>query len=614
MQKIIKNTIMKKKLLFFGLTALCFGQIQSQVLTGTFVGRYTTGLYDVGATEIAAYDPTSKKIFSVNGSTGKVDVIDFSNPAAPVLLTTIDLSSYGAGANSIAVHNGVVACAVEATVKQNTGKVVFFNTSGIHLKTVDAGALPDMITFSPDGKLVITANEGEPSADYTNDPEGSITIVDISTGVANAVATQIDFKAYIGTESVLKGQGIRIFGPGANAAQDIEPEYVTVSADSKTAWVVCQENNAMVQLNLTTKTIENIKALGFKDHSIKGNGLDASDKNSNTINITTYPIKGMYMPDGLSNVKFNGKTYILSANEGDAREYTANADVSKQIKEEVTISTLTLDPTIFPNAATLKMDANLGRLTVTKTMGDTDSDGDYDALYSFGGRSFSIWDSTMTQVYDSGDQIEQYIASNYAPYFGVSSTNNTKQNRSDNKGPEPESVITGTIGANTYAFVGLERFGGIMVYDVTNPMSVTFVSYMTSRDFLTKPGINTAGGDLAPEGLLFISAANSPTGKPYVLSSNETSGSIAVYELAGSIVTSEEEMLAIQSAKFNVYPNPNNGDVVYFNKIVSGKIYNSTGQIVSDFLNARELNVQHLNSGLYFITTDTNENIKFIIK
>ena len=153
-----------------------------------------------------------------------------------------------------------------------------------------------------------------------------------------------------------------------------------------------------------------------------------------------------------------------------------------------------------------------------------------------------------------------------------------------------------------------------MVYDVTNPMNVSFVSYMTSRDFLTKPGANTAGGDLAPEGLVFISAANSPTGKPYILASNEASGSIAVFELSGAVVTSAEEITSLNAVKLNVYPNPSNGGTVQFNKNVSGKVYTTTGLLVATFTNTNELNVNNLQSGLYIISSDNNENVKLIIE
>lgn len=604
---------MNKKLLVLGSIFLSGISLNAQVLSGTFVGRYATGIFDKGATEIAAYDPSSKKIFSVNGSTGKVDVIDFSNPAAPSLVSTIDLAPYGIAANSVSIYGGILACAVEATVKQDNGKVVFFNTAGDHLKTVDVGALPDMITYTPDGKTLIVCNEGEPTSDYATDPVGSISIIDISAGVSSATVTNLTFNAYNGKEDSLRALGIRIFGPGASAAQDFEPEYATVSADSKSAWVVLQENNAMVLVDLVTKTIKEIKPLGFKDHSVSGKGLDASDRNSSTINIATHPIKGMYMPDGLSSIKYNGKTYILSANEGDARDYGTNADVSKQMVEEITVKSLTLDATAFPTAATLKTDAVLGRLNVTKTMGDTDKDGDYDALYAFGARSFSIWDSSMTLIYDSGDQMEQYIAANYPSSFNVSSTNNTKQNRSDNKGPEPEAVITATFAGKTYAFVGLERFGGVMVYDVTNPMNVVFETYFTSRDFSTTPGANTAGGDLAPEGLLYISATNSPTGKPYLLSSNETSGSIAVYELAGSVVTSDEE-LNIGQSEFKVYPNPNSSGILNFNQTATGKMFNVNGSVVSLFQNTQQVNIQHLSPGFYILKNDKGESVKVIVQ
>ena len=600
---------MRNRLLLF-LSFVCLGvtSIFAQSLTGNFVGRFSTDLFDAGATEIATYDPASKKIFSVNGATGKVDVIDFSNPAAPTLLTSITLSTYGKSANSVSSFNGVIACAVEDSVKQNNGKVVFFDAVGNHLKTVTVGALPDMLTFTPDGTKVLVANEGEPNADYSIDPEGSVSVIDVSNGIANATVGTINFNAHNGQEAGLKAQGIRIFGPNANTSKDMEPEYITVSKDSKTAWVVCQENNAVVIVNLENNSISDVKPLGFKNYNTTGNGIDASDKNSGTINIANWPVYGMFMPDGLANMRFNNQTYILSANEGDVREYGTFAE-AKRVKD------LSLDANTFPDATSLKTDNNLGRLNVSSVDGDLDSDGDFDVLYSYGARSFSIWDSSMSLIYDSGDDMEQYMAMNYPNQFNYSNTNNTLKNRSDDKGPEPESVITVTLGDSTYAFVGLERIGGVMVYNVTNPNNVSLVTYFTSRDFGVVPGANTAGGDLGPEGLLYISANDSPDGKHYILTSNEISGSIAVYQLDGSAVTSVyETRKGTESAVLKVFPNPATQGVAKLNKVVSGVLYNCTGKAVKKFRNATEITTSDLNSGIYFLQTLQGETTKLVIR
>ena len=250
--------------------------------------------------------------------------------------------------------------------------------------------------------------------------------------------------------------------------------------------------------------------------------LDASDRDT-AINIRNWSIFGMYQPDAIASYTANNQTYYITANEGDAREYG-------DYVEGVRIKDLNLDPTAFPDAADLKTDPKLGRLLVTTERGDTDGDGDYDQLYTFGGRSFSIWNNQGQLVYDSGDDFERITAEQFPEYFNASNSNNTFDNRSDDKGPEPEGVVTGIINGRTYAFIGLERIGGVMVYDVTDPMSPTFVQYINNRDF-TVATDSAAAKDLGPEGLAFISAQDSPNGKPLLVVANEVSGSTTFYQI-----------------------------------------------------------------------------------
>ena len=86
-----------------------------------------------------------------------------------------------------------------------------------------------------------------------------------------------DFKACIDKEDELRAEGVRIFWPGPNAPQDLEPEYITVSDDSRTAWVARQEKNALPVVDIKCAQVTDIPPLGFKDHSLLGNELDASD-------------------------------------------------------------------------------------------------------------------------------------------------------------------------------------------------------------------------------------------------------------------------------------------------------------------------------------------------
>jgi Ca2+-binding RTX toxin-like protein len=484
------------------------------------VSLSSLGTYTGSGAEIPAFDPLTQRTYVVAG-TSTLEVLDSSNPANPTLFGTIDVSQFGI-ANSVAVKNGIVAVAVESFNKQAPGTVAFYDLDGNFLNAVTVGSLPDMLTFTPDGKKILVANEGEPNSyNQANsvDPEGSVGIIDISNGVLNLNQSNVtiaDFTAFNSQKDALISSGVRIFGPNATVAQDIEPEYITISKDSKTAWITLQENNAIATLDIESGQITEIKPLGYKNHNLAGNGLDASDRdgpnNTGKINIQNWPVLGMYQPDAIASFTVNGQTYLITANEGDARDYTG-------FSEERRVGSLNLDPTAFPNAAALKNNAALGRLNVTSTLGDTDGDGDYDRLYAYGARSFSIWDAQGNLVYDSGDKLEQITAAQVPEIFNSDGTSASFDTRSDNKGPEPEGVVTGVIAGRTYAFIGLERTSGVIVYDVTNPTSPTFVQLITTP------------GDIAPEGLTFISAQESPTGKPLLVVSNEVSKTTTTYEI-----------------------------------------------------------------------------------
>ena len=485
------------------------------------LGTYSTGIYNQGASEIVAYDAPTRRLFTVNGATSKIDVLSIAVPSAPILLFSIDLAAYGRQANSVDIKNGIVAAAVEANVKTDNGKVVFFDANGNYLNAVTVGALPDMVVFTPDGTKVLVANEGEPSSDYAVDPEGSVSIVNISGGIQNATVSTAGFSAF---NSATLDASIRNFGPGATVAKDLEPEYIAVSDDSKTAWVTLQENNAVGILDLTSGAFTKLVGLGYKNHNLLGNGFDASDRD-NANNIANWQVFGMYQPDGIAALKYKDESFFITANEGDAREYTGTPG----FVEEIRVGSATLDSVIFPNAATLTGIANLGRLNISKASGNTDGDPAYESLYTFGARSFSIWTAAGEQIFDSGDQIERITADAYPAYFNASSTNNTRDDRSDNKGPEPEGVTTGQLFGRNYAFIGLERMGGILVYDITNPYSPQFAQYLNNRNFAEPT--NTAGaGDLGPEGLHFINSKDSPNGSPMLVVANEISGTTSIYQ------------------------------------------------------------------------------------
>lgn len=486
------------------------------------MGEYRTGMLDEGAAEIPAFDPLSKRIFVVNGADKAIDILDMSNPDKLSKLGALELATWGKGANSVAVKNGIVAVAVENEDKQAPGKAVFFDTEGNFIASVTVGALPDMIKFSPDGKYVLVANEGEPNDAFTNDPEGSVSIISIAGGVdglSDADVRTVDFKFLNDAELPY---GMRTSNPGTSSvAQDIEPEYIAVSGDSITAYVSLQENNAVAIIDIETATVKHVAGLGFKDHSV--HAFDASDKDGK-INIRTWPVMGMYMPDTIDAIEIGGKDWILIANEGDSRDYDGYS-------EETRVGKLTLDPVVFPNADTLQKDENLGRLKTTTAQGDTDGDGDVDVIYSYGARSFSVLNASGEMVFDSGDAFEQVLAAKYANVFNSSDTENySRDNRSDDKGPEPEGIAAGYVNGVPYAFIGLERQGGFMVYDLSNPANPQFVTYHSDRRFSGNPEADTVG-ELAPEGMQFVDAKDSPTGNAMLVIASEVSGSTKVYDL-----------------------------------------------------------------------------------
>ncbi|WP_129677819.1 choice-of-anchor I family protein [Candidatus Chloroploca sp. Khr17] len=508
------------------------------------IGRYDTGL-GAGAAEITAFDPATSRMFVINAVQSSVDIVSLSDPTTPSFVSRIAIApTYGAGPNSVVVHNGLVAVAVEADPKTDAGSVVFFDTNGAFLNQVTAGALPDMVTFTPDGRYVLVANEGEPNSygqPDSVDPEGSVSIIWLPpspiTTTTVLTPTNATFTSFNSQVDDLRASGVRIFGPGATVAQDLEPEYIAVSPDSTTAYVSLQENNAVAVIDISTATVSAIVPLGFKDHSLAGNGFDASDRDvdgtsggGGQINIQNWPVFGMYMPDTIAAYEVDGQLYLVTANEGDARDYTGFA-------EEVRVGSndYTLDPTVFTDTATLKLNQNLGRLTVTNQTGDTNGDGAFESIYLFGARSFTIWNATTgAVVFDSGDEMEQRTAV-LTP--GLFNANNGLpadfDTRSDNKGPEPESVELGQIAGRTYAFVGLERSGGgVMVYDITNPAEPTFVQYALPPGDYTGDPANAAPDDVSPEGLKFVSAADSPTGQPLLLVANEVSGTVAIYAIS----------------------------------------------------------------------------------
>lgn len=470
--------------------------------SATGVGRYDGE--GEGAAEISAFDPWTDRLFVTNvaDDLNTLDVLEVATDGSLTKIDSIDMSPYGAGINSVAVYRGLVAAAVEADATMDPGVVVLIDARTLSVvDTVTVGVLPDMVTFSRNGRYIVTANEAEPNDDYTEDPEGSVSVITLAGRRVRSVRTA-GFGAFDSKRDELIAAGVRIFGPGATVSQDLEPEYVAISDNSRTAYVTLQENNALAIVDLRRARVTDVVPLGYKDHSADGNGLDASNEDSVDGNILNWPTLGMYQPDAID----YHRGFLFTANEGDARDYDG-------FSEEERVDDLVLDPDVFPDMDWLQQDENLGRLKTTTATGDTDGDGDFDEIYSYGARSMSVWDArTGALVWDSGSLVEE----------AVLAAGTWQEGRSDDKGPEPEGVEIGRIGRRTYAFLGLERTSDIVVFDVTRPTSPRLVDVIPAPD-----------GAVSPDGIQFISRAASPTRTALLVVTYEVSGTTVIYALGG---------------------------------------------------------------------------------
>ena len=644
------------------------------------LGRYETGVYGLSAAEIPVYDHINHRIFMVNARSGAVDVLNALLPDDLTYIDTLsvdDLDSISPDStvNSIAFHDdgkdGLLAVAIENAVKTDNGYAALYNARTLEsLGLVTVGAQPDNLTFTPDGAYLLTANEGEPSVEYNYnaagdepesvkevyrvDPEGSISVVSVVDGKLGTVRTA-GFEHYNDRKAELIAAGVRIFGPAdnhqpysaantASVARDMEPEYLAVSADSSTAWVSLQENNALARIDIASATVTDIFPLGYKDHGLTDNALDVSDGDREPetveIGIETWPgLVGMYHPDSITAYEVDGKTYIITANEGDARAWgeefggpfgddntndpyfsgdpahrhtgfieewrvkhlvhdngftrRAGDDLPMHLRDLA--AGALLDPAVFGYCGAEAGDSStgtfatsgdcrndftgMGRLLVSwvdgykknadgtplmhNRYGEVDPSGDrlmYEKLYAFGARSFAIWDGeTGAQVFDSGAHMERFMANQHEQanaivanlndiqcmlgsdrsipcdqYFNSNHSHGASMDRrSVNKGPEPEGVVVGALGDKSYAFIGIERMGGAMAYDVSNPHEPVFVDYLNTRDnWELKPESNLdLVGDLGAEGLFFVPPAHSPNNEPLLIIGHEVSGSTTVFQL-----------------------------------------------------------------------------------
>lgn len=495
------------------------------------IGTYESGVLAESAAEIVAFHAASKRILTVNAQAGVIDVLDASDPTNLTKVTSIAAGA-GQEINSVAVRkDGLAVAAVQQATKTDAGEALFFNAAtGEVLGTVQVGAQPDNVHITADGAYALLANEGEPSddplvdGDYAADPVGSVSVITLPTDVAaagqDAVRTA-DFTAF----DAAPVAGARVFGPEnhkATASVDFEPEYIS-SASGK-AYVSLQEANAIAIIDIASATVDKVVPAHVADHSQVE--MDSSNKDD-AATLRRLPVKGLSMPDSVGAFTAGGATYFATANEGDAREWGGYV-------EEAEIGELADAGKLCDNfGPELANKTVAGKLKVSTASGWNEDKQCYDELYSFGSRSFSIYDAEGNVVFDSGATFEQITAMLHAEGKLLHNADNEEaefDDRSDNKGPEPEALTIGVIGERTYAFIGAERVGGIFVYDVTDPHNATFETYINNRDF-SQTELTAAAGDLGPEGFTFVDKADSPNGKYLLIVGNEVSGTTTVYEV-----------------------------------------------------------------------------------
>lgn len=430
--------------------------------------------------EIVAHDDRTDTLW-VAGVVG-VDVLD---RATGQLLAHISVTNLGA-VNSVAIHDGLAALAIENGLDRALpGYVVFYDTrtrtqSG---QPLVVGALPDMLTFTPNGKRLLVANEATPNAGAAIDPVGSVSIVDVRSRNVKTLAIDPSIKGYHTLRQFpAAGNGttrpnMTPYGP--------EPEYIAVDQDGRYAYVGLQEANGIAVLNLKTDSFEKIYSLGMKDFSQPGNAIDPSDQDGK-IELRPAAVKGLYQPDGIATYEFKDRTYLVMANEGDSREDavderrgSAGSGAAELVPEGTDLSRLTLS-------------------NVESAAG---------TLVTFGGHSFSIRDAAGTLVFDSGNQLDREAIAR-----GI-----YDDGRSDNKGVEPEGVALLRVDGRVLAFIGLERTlkSAFAVYDITNPRDVRYIDMIVSD------------GDLSPEGLVAFRAGKNH----YLAVANEVSDSTALFRI-----------------------------------------------------------------------------------
>lgn len=542
----------------------------------TLLGRYSSGQFGVGAANGVAWYGGNKVALVVNQQANRVEVISLSTPATPAMTATIDASAAAATAlnramgkvAAVAVYDDPIATndrdriavtVMGATFADKGAIVVYKAADRSVLKVFETGVGPKAVTFNPGGRFIISANEGAPAPDYSVDPLGSIGVVDLEPAIiapattAVPVITLLDFTAFnrTGITPIPEGSREAEIAPDvrfsrrpnvevqSTRAQDFEPEAVS-SAVNDRAYVSLQENNAMATVALNPARIETIVGFGSKDFNTATSSMDASDQDGATA-LTARPVRGFRQPGGLFAYRNADEVLVLTANTGAPRQLPG-------FDETTRAATLNLDPVVFPNAASLQQNNQLGRLVVSATEGNAPAvdmvpqDPDFESIFTYGARSFSLVRTTGFPIYDSGNDFERITLERLGANFNsAADANGTGDTRSDDQGPAPKAVTMGQIDGATFAFVGLSEVGGVMVYALDAALRVPrFLQYVNERNFNVSTSLpdangdgvletNPAVGDLGPTQMIFVPLSTSPTTDSLLLVANGISGTTTVY-------------------------------------------------------------------------------------
>jgi len=501
-----------------------------------------------GSHEIATFHAGSKRIFATNGVKNAIDIYDVSDVTNPKKVGSVALSPYGNDVTSVAAGKDVVVAVVNVSDKfsatgvptTTNGKIVVFDTSGKVLSSPDVlGVLPDSVTFAPNGTTALVAIEAQPvcakddpataakeDADYSkaSDPVGGVTVVDLSNP-ASPVLRFAGFDQFPVAE--MRAKGIAVSSVVNNVSKDFEPEFVT-AVDNNYAYVTIQEANAIGKLNIGSATFESIsRAFESKVSRV---ARDTSDRDAGAGLRTYANVVGASQPDAIAGFTVGAGQYFVTANEGDAREYTC-------LNDDLRASSLKVDTRRFPDWKTLSGNAALGRAKVNPTIGDKDGDGDIDTIHLRGSNSMTMYRNGIA-IWDSADLLDQIqtqafgvanINGSHSLSSDKSTMNYVGQDRSDDKGSEPEGVAVGMVGDRRIAILGLERMTALAIFDITDPGNPIFQEWLQMLPTKATPAKDVK--HWSPEGIVFVPASKSPSGKALIITSYELSGSISIHQV-----------------------------------------------------------------------------------